>query len=132
MIETGEYCSNAKMTSFQNAARHSLEIMAKFLYKSMSDSHLFKRLLHCWVHRDFDASEGVQDMGKVACQLHVPQEADLVVQLDGGDSLGEVGHNPLEELVVDCEADEQLELVILSETVACRFYPRDQPEREEE
>ena len=89
---------------------------------------MFKRLLHCWVDRDFNSSEGVQDMGEVARQLTVPQEADLVVQLDGGDGLGEIGHNPLEELVVDGETDEQLEFVVLSKPVACCFYPGDQPE----
>ena len=67
-------------------------------------------------------------MGEVACQLHLPQEADLVVQLDGGDGLGQVCHDPLKELVVDGETDEKLELVVFSKTVACSLYPGDQPE----
>ena len=101
--------------------------MEKFLYKSWIGSHLFKRLLHSWVNRNFDAGEGVQDMSEVSRQLHIPQEADLVIKLDGGDSLGEVCHNALEELVMNGETDKQLKLVVLPKTIAGGFYPGDQP-----
>ena len=91
-------------------------------------SHLFKRLLHCRINRDVNTSEGVEDMSKIAGELVVPQEAELVVELDGSNGLGEVGHNSLEELVVDCQADEQLEFVVLSKAATGCLYPGYQPE----
>ena len=67
-------------------------------------------------------------MSKIAGELVVPQEAELVVELDGSNGLGEVGHNSLEELVVDCQADEQLEFVVLSKAATGCLYPGYQPE----
>ena len=43
-----------------------------------------------------------------------PEKAEVVIELYGGDSLGEICHNPLEQLVVDGQADEQLELVVFA------------------
>ena len=70
-------------------------------------------------------------MSEIAGELVVPQEAELVVELDGSNGLGEVGHNSLEELVVDCQADEQLEFVVLSKAATGCLYPGYQPEMEE-
>ena len=43
-----------------------------------------------------------------------------------GDGPGEVGDDPAEQPVVAGEADEELQLVVLSQTGARRLDPRDQ------
>ena len=43
-----------------------------------------------------------------------------------GHSLREIGDDPAQEFVVSAQADEQLELVILAETVASRLDAGDQ------
>ena len=55
-----------------------------------------------------------------------PEETLLVVELDGRDSSGEVGDNPLEKSVMDCEADEHLELVIFAQPGAGGLYLGDE------
>ena len=45
-----------------------------------------------------------------------PEKAEVVIELYGGVCLGEICHDPLEQLVVYGQADEQLELVVFAWT----------------